>query len=124
MMNEKIARNKPVSNGSPETTQKSAGSSIHFLPGKAIGWLALGVSIVGLAWLVLPWLGNKVYLPDTWLIPVSAVVLIVTVILQALVFWRWKDRSVLNIVAAIAVIALALFISLSVCAALPGGAWR
>jgi hypothetical protein len=122
MMNEQTAKNIPFSNDKPDNTKKPAVSSIHFLPKQAIGWWALGASIVGLAVLVLPWIGRKVILPDAWLMPVSAMVLIVTVILQVLVFWRWKDRSVLNFVVATPVIALALFIIFSTGAELLGGA--
>lgn len=89
-------------------------------PGRAIGWWTFGLSVLGLAaWVILPMITmayRETYpVTDTWLMPVLGLVLTdVAAVFNVLCIWRWKERSVLNIVAAVLTIPAALLVTLIV----------
>lgn len=89
-------------------------------PGRAIGWWALGLSAVGLAaWVFLPVITvayRETYpVTDSWMMPAIGLVLTdVAAAFNALCIWRFKERSVLNIVAAVLTMPAALFVTLMV----------
>ena len=121
-MNEKNNKNKPASNDRPEnTTNPASPPKRSVLPKTALGWWALGASVVGIAsWVVLPAIHavfRDVYpITNTWVMPAIGTALIdVAAILNVLVIiWRWRELSVLNIVAAVLVIPMALLFTIIV----------
>jgi hypothetical protein len=97
------------------STKKSASTSRPFFPNIGISWWTLVASAVGIAsWLILPVITMKfrdIYpITDTWVMPAIGTFLIdVAAILNVIVIWWCKERSILNIIAAILVIPMALF---------------
>ncbi len=126
-MNSQNSNDKPASNGKSDKATKPVSSHRPILPNTTIGWWALGVSVVGLAsWVVFPVITTvfrAIYpITDTWLMPAIGTVLIdLAAILNILVLWRWRERSLLNILAAVLVIPLALIFTFMVVGAGLGG---
>jgi hypothetical protein len=110
--NNKAKVNNKEASGS---TKKSASTSRPFFPNIGISWWTLVASAVGIAsWLILPVITMKlrdIYpITNTWVMPAIGTFLIdVAAILNIIVIWRCKERSILNIIAAILVIPMALF---------------
>jgi len=108
-------------NGEPE--QKMAAStprSFKVLPGKKVGRWALGLSVIGIgSWVVLPLItgafATKYPVTNTWVMPAIGTALIdLAAVLNLLCVWPWRERSVLNILAALLVIPMALLFTLIV----------
>jgi len=89
-------------------------------PRTAIGWWALGLTVVGAAsWIILPMITvnfRETYpITDTWVMPAIGTVLTdIAAVVNVLAVWRWRERSVLNIIATILTVAIALFVTLMV----------
>ena len=119
-MNGQSNQNLPDSNSGPDATTNLPKKTRTILPSTAIGWWALGVSAAGMAsWVVLPVITTTfrdVYpITDTWVMPATGVALIdAAAILNVLALWRWRERSLPNIVAAILAIPMALFFTFMV----------
>jgi hypothetical protein len=122
--NNKAKVNNEEASGS---TKISASISRHFFPNIGISWWTLVASAIGIAsWLILPVITIKfrdIYpITDTWVMPAIGTFLIdVATILNVIVIWRCKERSILNIIAAILVIPLALFFTFLVVGECLGG---
>ena len=92
------------------------------------GRWTLGFSVVAVAsWIVLPvvtTLFRDTYpVTDTWVMPAIGTVLVdIAAILSVWCIWRVRERSVLNIVAAVLMIPMALFFTLMVVGEGLGGA--
>ena len=92
----------------------------QMLPRSAVGWWALVLSALGLsAWVVLPMVTvafRETYpITDTALMPVTGTVLIdVAAALNVLCIWRFRERSVLNIIAGVLTVLAALFFTFMV----------
>ena len=120
MMNGQTNKHMLASNDGPDNTTNPASPPRPVLPKTAIGWWALGASAVGMAsWVVLPVITavfRDVYpITDTWVMPAIGTALIdVAAIMNVLVIWRWRERSVLNIVTTALTVLLALFFTLFV----------
>jgi len=90
------------------------------IPSGRIGWWALALSIIGLgSWVVLPIITlmfrETCPVTDTVVMPVIGMVLLdAAAVFNVLCVLRWKERSVLNVVALVLTIPTALFISLIV----------
>lgn len=66
---------------------------------------------------------EKYPVTDTWIMPAIGTVLIdVAAVFNLLCVWPWRERSVLNIVAAVLVIPIALLFTLIVVGEILGGA--
>lgn len=89
-------------------------------PGSPLGWWAIGLAVLGLAaWVVLPMITmtfREAYpVTDTWVMPVIWLVLAdVAAGFNVLCVWRWRERSVLNIVAVALTVPAALFVTIMV----------
>ncbi len=130
-MNEKNNKNKPASNDRPEnTTNPASPPKRSVLPKTALGWWALGASVVGIAsWVVLPAIHavfRDVYpITNTWVMPaIGTALLDAAAILNVLVIWRRREQSVLNIVAPVLVILMALLFTFIVVGESISGAQR
>ncbi len=90
------------------------------LPGTKRGWWALGLTVVGIAsWVVLPVITaifrEKYPITDTWVMPAIGTGLIdLAAVFDLLCIWRWRERSVSNIIAAVVAIPMALLFTLIV----------
>jgi len=90
------------------------------LPSRAVGWWAIGLAVLGLVpWVVLPMITvafrDTYPVTDTWVMPAIGLVLTdLAAVFNVLCIWLWKQRSVLNIIAAGLIIAAAVFIALMV----------
>lgn len=110
--------------GSHDVSDKAPASSSRtkttVFPKTAVGWWALGISVIGVAsWVVLPvitTLFRDTYpVTDTWVMPAIGTVLIdAAAVTNVLVVWLRRERSVLNIVAAALTVPLALLFTLVV----------
>ncbi|MHB0975803.1 MAG: hypothetical protein ACYC1U_01255 [Candidatus Aquicultorales bacterium] len=104
---------------------KRAGSTV---PKTTLGWWALGVSAVGLSsWVVLPMLTmlfRETYpVTDTWIMPLIGTVLVgLAAVLNVLTLWKQRDRSVLNVVATILTLPIAVAAVLVLVGGVFGGA--
>ena len=92
------------------------------VPRRSIGWWALAAAAVGLAsWVVLPLITmnfrDTFPVTDTAVMPIIGVVLVDSAaVFNLLAVFRWKQRSVLNIVAVAVTAAAALFFTFIVVA--------
>lgn len=108
------------------TTPNPSGTAI--LPRTKTGWWALGFTVIGIAaWVVLPVITTifrETYpVTDTWIMPAIGTVLIdLAAVFNLLCVWRRRERSVLNIVAAVLVIPMALLFTFIVVGESLGGA--
>lgn len=90
------------------------------VPNSRVGWWALALSIVGLgSWVVLPIITGLFRetcpVTNTVVMPVIGMVLLdAAAVFNVVSVFRWKERSVLNIVALVLTIPTALLISLIV----------
>ena len=106
---------------------KQTPRSTKILPRTKSGRWALGLTVVGIAaWVVLPIITTifreKYPITDTWVMPAIGTVLIdVAAVFNLLCVWPWRERSVLNIVAAVLVIPMALLFTLIVVGESLGG---
>jgi hypothetical protein len=97
------------------------------LPKKKVGWWGLGLTVIGIAaWVVLPIITinfrDKYPVTDTWIMPAIGTVLIdLAAVFNLLCVWHWRERSILNIVAAALTIPMALFFTLMVIGESIGG---
>jgi hypothetical protein len=93
---------------------------IAILPKTRFGWWALILTVIVLAvCAALPIITinfrDKYPITDTWVMPVIGTVLIdLAAVFNALCIWHWRERSVLNIVAAVLTIPTALFFTFMV----------
>jgi hypothetical protein len=118
--------------GSGDTSDRAPatprGARTAVLPGTTIGWWALVLSVIGGAsWLVLPVITmtfrDTYPVTDTWVMPAIGTVLIDSAaVLNVLCVWRWRERSVMNIVAAALTVPTALLFTLIVVGESLGGA--
>ena len=112
--------------GDSPTAQTSRNTKI--LPKMKAGWWALGLTVIGIAaWVVLPIITTifreKYPITDTWIMPAIETVLIdIAVVFNLICVWPWRERSVLNIVAAVLVIPAALLSTFIVVGETLGGA--
>lgn len=89
------------------------------VPKRAVGWWAFGLSVAGIAaWVILPVITTvfreSYPITDTAFMPIIGVALVdAAAIFNALDLFLWKERSVLNIVAAAITIPAALFLTLT-----------
>jgi hypothetical protein len=89
---------------------------------------ALVLSVIGIAaWVVLPIITSifreKYPITDTWIMPAIGTILIdIAAVYNMLCVWRWRERSVLNIVLAALVIPMAVFFTFIVVGESLGGA--
>lgn len=94
--------------------ERPAAAGRRVVPSTTAGWWAVGLSVVGIAaWVVLPMITmtfrTSYPITDTWVMPVIGLVLIdAAAVFDGLCMWRWRDRSVFNIVASVLVIPAAL----------------
>jgi len=108
------------------TTPNPRGTTI--LPRTKAGWWTLGFTVIGIAsWVVLPVITTifrETYpVTDTWIMPAIGTVLIdLAAVFNLLCVWCWRERSVLNIVAAVLVIPMALLFTFIVVGESLGGA--
>ena len=130
-MNEKNNKKKLASNDSPEnTTNPASPPKRSVLPKTTIGWWALGASVVGISsWVVLPVIRavfrDAYPITNTWVMPaIGTALLDVAAILNVLVIWRRREQSVLNIVAPVLVILMALLFTFIVVGESISGAQR
>ena len=99
-------------------TPGAAGRAV--LPRKPIGWWALGLAVAAMAsWVVLPLITTtfrETYpITNTWVMPAIGIVLLdAAAVLSVLCVWRWRERSVLNIVALALTLPMALLFTLIV----------
>ncbi|MDA3937634.1 MAG: hypothetical protein PF636_12435 [Actinomycetota bacterium] len=101
---------------------KSTGAQAtrHRTPETPLGWWAIGLSVLGLAaGVVLPMISmtfRETYpVTDTWVMPVIWLALAdVAAGFNVLSVWRWRERSVLNIVAVALIVPTALFVTFMV----------
>ncbi len=109
--------------------------SASLLPGKArvltrtkFGWGALIMAAVGMgAWVILPLITTifhkKYPITDTWVMPaIGTVIIDIAAVLNLICIWPRRERSILNVVAAVLVIANAVFITFIVVGEILGGA--
>jgi hypothetical protein len=93
---------------------------IAILPKTRFGWWALILTVIVLAvCAALPIITinfrDKYPITDTWVMPVIGTVLIdIAAVFNILCIWRWRERSVLNIVTAVLTIPTALFFTFMV----------
>jgi hypothetical protein len=86
-------------------------------PTSPFGWIAIGAAAVGLgSWVVLPMITGifreQYPITDTWLMPAIGMALIVIAgIINLLAVWPGRQRSVVNVVAAVVVCSMAIFFS-------------
>ncbi len=89
-------------------------------PNRAIGWWTIGLSVLGLAvWVILPMITitfrERYPVTDTWVMPAIGLLLTDTAaVFNMLCLWFWKERSVLNILFAVLVIPVSLFVTFMV----------
>lgn len=93
-----------------------------------MGWWALGLAVIGIAsWVVLPVI-TTIYretypITDTWIMPaIGTFPIDAAAVLSVLCVWRWRERSILNIIAAVLTVLMALFFTLMVVGESLGGA--
>jgi hypothetical protein len=104
--------------GEKPTRLTSQGRKI--LPKTRSGWWALGLSVIGIAaWIILPIITinfrEKYPVTDTWIMPAIGTVLIdIAAIFNLLCVWPWRNRSLMNIVAAVLTTLIALVCTLIV----------
>ncbi|TLN27020.1 hypothetical protein FDZ71_00235 [bacterium] len=105
----------------PSTVLGAPGSTsgtTRVVPKRAVGWWAIGLSVVGIAaWIILPVITTvfreSYPITNTTFMPIIGVVLVdAAAIFNALGLFLWKERSVLNIVAAAITIPAALLLTL------------
>ena len=112
-----------VSNGG----SGAPGAKSAWVPGRAVGWWALGLSALGVAaWIVLPMItglfADKYPITNTGVMPAIGTVLIgVAAVFNVLCIWPWRERSALNIIAAAITIPMALFLTFMVVGGALGG---
>jgi len=105
----------------------SAPTRSHVIPSHAVGWWAIGLALLGLAaWVVLPIITmtfRETYpITDTAVMPMIGVLLVdVAAVFNLLTVFRWKEGSVLNIVATVITVAAALFFTFVVVGELLSG---
>lgn len=112
----------PEAKNLPESPSPDKGGSTpaRFWPRAPLGWTAVGLAVVGVgSWVVLPMitarLGDQYPITDSWVMPaIGAVLIMVAAIVNVLALWIWKQRSVLNIIATVVVVPLALLFTLIV----------
>jgi hypothetical protein len=115
MMNGQNNKTKVNNKEASVSTKKSSSTPRPFFPNTRNSWWTLVASVIGIAsWLVLPVITMKfrdIYpITDTWVMPAIGTLLIdMAAILNVIVIWRCKERSILNIIAAVLVIPMALF---------------
>jgi hypothetical protein len=108
------------------TTPNPPGTAIW--PRTKAGRWAIGLTVIGIgAWVALPLITitfRETYpVTDTWIMPAVGTVLIdLAAVFNLLCVWRWRERSVLNIVAAMLSIPMALFFTCIVVGESLGGA--
>jgi hypothetical protein len=101
----------------PTSQQRSRRAIV---PRTAVGWWALALTGAGIAsWIALPLLTitfRETYpITDTWVMPVIGVVLTdLAAVFGLLCVWPWRERSVLNIAAAVLMIPAGLFFTFMV----------
>ena len=99
-------------------TSKDRGTAI--LPRTKVGWWALILTVIVIAVCVaLPIITtnfrDKYPVTDTWVMPAIGTVLIdFTAIFNVLCVWPWRERSILNVVAAVLTVPSALFFTFMV----------
>lgn len=97
-----------------------AASRRSLMPRTRVGWWAVAASVVGMgSWIVLPMITGRYHdiypITNSWVMPLIGLVLIdLAAILDGLVIWRWKDRSILGVALALLVFLAALLITLIV----------
>lgn len=97
------------------------------LPSRAVGWWAIGLSILGLAaWMILPIItavfGERYPITNTGLMPaIGTTLVVVAAVADVLCLWVWKERSTLNIAASVITIPAAVFFSFMVVGGAVGG---
>lgn len=85
------------------------------VPRRSSGWWVLGLSVLSLAaWIVLPMIAvlfrDTYPITDTWVMTATGAVLLdLAAVLNLLCIWRWKERSILNVIVAVFTIPVALF---------------
>jgi hypothetical protein len=115
MMNRQNEKTKVNNKEASGGTKKSASTPRPFFPNITNSWWTLVASAVGMAaWFILPMITMKFRdfypITDTWVMPAIGTFLIdVAAILNVIVIRRYKERSILNIIAAALVIPMALF---------------
>jgi hypothetical protein len=109
----------PIDNqGEKPTRLTSQGGKI--LPKTKAGWWALGLAVIGIAaWIILPIITinfrEKYPVTDTWIMPAIGTVLIdIAAVFNLLCVWPWRNRSLMNIAAAVLTTLIALVCTLIV----------
>ncbi len=105
--------------------QHTAASS-SLLPTARLGWFALVAAAIGLgSWIVLPLLtGLREQYPvtDTVVMPIIGLVLtLIAAVINVLAVWLGKQRSVLNMLAALLTVAVTVFFGVFVIGDVLGG---
>jgi uncharacterized membrane protein len=106
-----------IQNQKPTTQNRRR---ITILPKTKVGWWAIGLAVIGIAsWVILPIITitfrDKYPVTDTWVMPAIGTVLIdLAAVFSLLCVWPWRERSVLNIVAAVLTITAALLLTIMV----------
>lgn len=86
------------------------------LPTRPIGWVAVAAAVIGLgSWIVLPIITSifrETYpVTDTFVMPlIGAVLIVIAAVLNPLAVWVWKQKNVLNLIAAVLTVGAALFL--------------
>lgn len=89
-----------------------------FVPRGAIGWWMLLSVLAGLLpWVVLPMVTmayRETYpITDTWVMPaIGAAITIAAAFFNIVGVWRWRERSVLNIIGLVVIGMVAIFVTL------------
>jgi hypothetical protein len=105
----------------PETSQshqQTAGAGIHVPPATKAGSIALWLSAAALAsWIVLPVITSVFHerhpVTDSWVMPaIGAVLIDLAAVACVLALWRFRERSVLNVIAAAIVIPAAIMLTM------------
>src|SRR5665647_2209890 len=111
----------PEAENIPEgPSQGGRATAARFWPKAPLGWTAVALAVVGVgSWAVLPMItsqfGDQYPITDSWVMPaIGAVLIMVAAIVNVLALWIWKQRSVLNIVATVVTVPLALLFTLIV----------
>lgn len=111
----------PEAENLPESPSPgSRATAARFWPTAPLGWTAVALAVVGVgSWAVLPMIssqfGHQYPIADSWVMPaIGAVLIMVAAIVNLLALWIWKQRCVLNIIATVVVVPLALLFTLTV----------
>ena len=114
--------------GSAAGGRASEDSGVGAIPRSVLSWWALGLSALGLgAWVVLPLVtavfADEYPITNTGVMPaIGTILIVVAAIFNVLCVWLWKERSTLNILAAVVTIPAAIFLGVMVGGQMIGGA--